>query len=111
MKSPEELLAAGEQARRKRDEYQKALSALNHATKRNLWGVFGSFSMAGWLVWMLQRSFVGPDPMTKADGLMIAIYVMLISTQLYLGITQLFLNPKDIALRNLIEEKLKENEN
>jgi len=97
--------------RRKRSEYKEALAILKRTTRRNRWGGFGYLFIAGLLGWPLHYFFVSPEPMTKFDGFILLAYALVILTQVHLGISQIFPDPKDTALLNLIEEKLEEYEN
>ena len=110
MKSPEQILEEGERLHRKRKEYEIAVARLRHTTRSNRWGGFAYLIVAGLLWWCVHHLFMSPEPMTKSDGLRLLVFALVIGTQLHAGISQLCRDPKDTALLNLIEEKLRDYE-
>lgn len=50
------------------------------------------------------------EPMTKADGFSLIAYSLVIAINVRLALSSIFSDHKEVALRNLIEDRLKENE-
>lgn len=111
MKAPEQILEDGRNSRRRREEYETALNALRNSTKRHTWFAVFSLLFAGLFSWFLYFQIKRDGPVTNADVVNLGFIALAALSQFYLGITHLHIRPKDVALRNLIEERLKEDAN
>jgi hypothetical protein len=107
MKSPDELLADDKHLRRRR-EYQRALTIMAPTTKGNRWGGLLYILFASPLVFFFIWHFSDDAPLTKAEGVTLIICALGTYRFLLLGMTQLCRNPRDVALYNLIEERLEQ---
>jgi len=106
MNTPEKILKDAELVRVRRLEYEKALSSLKYATKTSQASGLYYFLVAGLMLWLFQRVFMNSGSMPKSDGFALVAYGLIVGSHVWLGISKIFPNPKDIALRNLIEERL-----
>lgn len=107
MNTPKNILQEDESARSKTLEYEKALALLTHSTKRSRYVGIGYLFFAALVAWAARWSFFEVErPVMRSDLFGFFVFALICGTNIWLGISSLCPNPKDAALRNLIEERL-----
>ena len=106
MNTPDQILKDAEIVQIRQLEYEKALSSLKHATKTSRISGLCYLVVAGLMLWLFQQVFMNSKPMSHSDGFTFSVYGLIVYWHVWLGISKIFSSPKDIALRNLIEERL-----
>jgi len=109
MNNPEQLMSENAAERAKKIEYEKALAFLTHSTKRSRCAGILYLALAALAAWVARWEFFEVDePMMRSDLFGLVVFTSIVVINLQLGISSLFPNPRDVVLRNLINERLKQ---
>jgi hypothetical protein len=108
MNTPEQLLRENTAERAKEIEYERALAFLTHSTKRSRCAGILYLALAALAAFAARWEFLDVDePMMRSDLSGLVVFTSIVVINLQLGISSLFPSARDVALRNLINERLK----
>jgi len=103
----ERLLREGTE-RRKQDAFQRQLLVqLNRDAERDIGtGIICLVSSAP-IYWLIGCILFSEEMMKRSDAFILLVYGLICASLLHSGVSAIYKSPKDIFLRDLLEEKMK----
>jgi hypothetical protein len=100
------LLKEGAERRERAANRCALLDELRRGTRRSIWTALPCLLVSGFYFWRLGTEFMSDAPMTKSDVVSFLSYVLMCGLMLYLGVSALQVNRRDLFLIELLEEKI-----
>jgi len=110
MDQADDLLKSGAEKRRRDETRRKLLAELNRSTKPNIGMAVISLILFAFLYWSIMDEFTSNDLMRKSDVFHLVVYGSLCCTTLHTVFTSIFKNQRDVFLRDLIEDQIRDEE-
>ena len=106
MKSPEDILRAEAEGRARAARQQKVLDQLENRTRRRIASGVLQLVLAAGFSWIVLEGYLSDEAITKREALFLVSMLVIAAQSVRLGFMDLFKDPRDLALRDLLRESV-----